>query len=121
MSCVDDRICRLCDLCISFARSVYCLCDLYIACVIFIYIMICIGYARAHDVGAAHSECEASRLRMHIKNIAIFDEIGILAQFRQYFIFDDRSFFIEYTGKLKDIELCLSAELFCDFANASHG
>lgn len=28
----------------------------YINCVIFIYIIICIGYARAHDVGAAHSE-----------------------------------------------------------------
>ena len=34
----------------------------YINCVIYIYIMIYIGYARAHDVGAAHSECEASRL-----------------------------------------------------------
>ena len=28
----------------------------YINCVICVYIMICIGYARTHDVGAAHSE-----------------------------------------------------------------
>lgn len=54
--CVDDCICCLYDLCILFVRSVYRLRDLYIACVIFIYAMICIGYARAHDVGAAHSE-----------------------------------------------------------------
>lgn len=113
--CVSMGVYFLCNLYVLFVWFIY------INCVIYICVMIYIGYARAHDVGAAHSECEASKLRMHIKNIAIFDEIGILAQFRQYFIFDDRSFFIEYTGELKDIELCLSAELFCDFANASHG
>lgn len=78
---VRGAVCRweyifLCNLYVLFVWLVY------INCAIYIHIIIYIGYARAHDVGAAHSDCEASRLRMHIKNIAIFDEIGILAQFR---------------------------------------